>query len=106
MAAIVLHDGSKHIPSTFDLQGGTAAVDFTAAGATEKLVTLPTVNFTVDDFFMAKLIDRSDPEQAILLNETMKIEPVSIAAGVLTVKVYSIDAILIYGSYEFVWRML
>ena len=106
MAAIVLHDGSKHIPSTFDLQGGTAAVDFTAAGATEKLVTLPTVNFTVDNFFMAKLIDRSDPEQAILLNETMKIEPVSIAAGVLTVKVYSIDAILIYGSYEFVWRML
>ena len=106
MAAIVLHDGSKHIPSTFDLQGGTAAVDFTAAGATEKLVTLPTVNFTVDNFFMAKLIDRSDPEQAILLNETMKIEPVSIAAGVLTVKVYSIDAILIYGSYEFVWRIL
>ena len=106
MAAIVLHDGSKHIPSTFDLQGGTAAVDFTAAGATEKLVTLPTVNFTVDDFFMAKLIDRSDPEQAILLNETMKVEPVSIAAGVLTVKIYSIDAILIYGSYEFVWRIL
>ena len=106
MAAIVLHDGSKHIPSTFDLQGGTAAVDFTAAGATEKLVTLPTVNFTVDDFFMAKLIDRSDPEQEILLNETMKIEPVSISAGALTVKVYSIDAILIYGSYEFVWRIL
>ena len=106
MAAIVLHDGSKHIPSTFDLQGGTAAVDFTAAGATEKLVTLPTVNFTVDNFFMAKLIDRSDPEQAILLNETMRIEPVSIAAGVLTVKIYSIDAILIYGSYEFVWRIL
>ena len=24
MAAIVLHDGNKHIPSTFDLQGGTA----------------------------------------------------------------------------------
>ena len=106
MAAIVLHDGSKHIPSTFDLQGGTAAVDFTVAGATEKLVTLPTVNFTVDDFFMAKLIDRSDPEQEILLNETMKIEPVSISAGALTVKVYSIDAILIYGSYEFVWRIL
>ena len=106
MAAIVLLDGSKHIPSTFYLQGGTAAVDFTAAGATEKLVTLPTVNFTVGNFFMAKLIDRSDPEQAILLNETMKVEPVSIAAGVLTVKVYSIDAILIYGSYEFVWRIL
>ena len=106
MAAIVLHDGSKHIPSTFDLQGGTAAVDFTAAGATEKLVTLPTVNFTVDDFFMAKFIDRADPEQAILLNETMKIEPVSIAAGVLTVKVYSIEAVLLYGSYEFIWRML
>ena len=103
MDAIVLHDGSKHIPSTFDLQGGTATVDFTA---TEKLVTLPTVNFTVDNFFMAKLIDRSDPEQAILLNETMKVEPVSIAAGVLTVKIYSIDAILIYGSYEFVWRIL
>ena len=33
MAAIVLHDGSKHIPSTFDLQGGTATVDFTSAGA-------------------------------------------------------------------------
>ena len=106
MAAIVVRDGSKHIPSTFDLQGGTAAVDFTSTGATEKLVTLPTINFTVDDFFMAKLIDRSDPEQAILLNETMKVEPVSIAAGVLTVKIYSIDAILIYGSYEFVWRML
>lgn len=106
MAAIVVRDGSKHIPSTFDLQGGTAAVDFTAAGATEKLVTLPTVNFTVDNFFMAKLIDRSDPEQAILLNETMKVEPVSIAAGVLTVKIYSIDAILIYGSYEFIWRIL
>ena len=106
MAAIVLHDGSKHIPSTFDLQGGTAAVDFTAAGATEKLVTLPTVNFTVDDFFMAKFIDRTDPEQAILLNETMRIEPVSIAAGVLTVKIYSIDAVRIYGSYEFTWRML
>ena len=106
MAAFVLHDGSKHIPSTFDLQGGTATVDFTSTGATEKLVTLPTVNFTVDDFFMAKLIDRSDPEQAILLNETMKIEPVSISAGALTVKVYSIDAILIYGSYEFVWRIL
>ena len=106
MAAIVLHDGSKHIPSTFDLQGGPATVDFTSAGATEKLVTLPTVNFTVDDFFMAKLIDRTDPEQAILLNETMKIEPVSIAAGVLTVKVYSIEAVLIYGSYEFIWRTL
>ena len=106
MAAIVVRDGSKHIPSTFDLQGGTAAVDFTAAGATEKLVTLPTVNFTVNNLFMAKLIDRSDPEQAILLNETMKVEPVSIAAGVLTVKIYSIDAILIYGSYEFIWRML
>lgn len=106
MAAIVLHDGSKHIPSTFDLQGGTAIVDFTAAGATEQLVTLPTVNFTVDNFFMAKLIDRNDPEQAILLNETMKIEPVSIAAGVLTVKVYSTDAILIYGFYEFIWRIL
>ena len=106
MAAIVLHVGSKHIPSTFDLQGGTAAVDFTAAGATEKLVTLPTINFTVDDFFMAKLIDRTDPEQAILLNETMRIEPVSIAAGVLTVKIYSIDAVRIYGSYEFIWRML
>lgn len=106
MAAIVLHDGNKHTPSTFDLQGGTATVDFTSTGATEKLVTLPTVNFTVDDFFMAKLIDRSDPEQAILLNETMKIEPVSISAGALTVKVYSIDAILIYGSYEFVWRLL
>lgn len=26
MAAIVLHDGSKHIPSTFDLQIGTAVV--------------------------------------------------------------------------------
>ena len=26
MAAIVLHDGSKHIPSTFSLQGGTAVV--------------------------------------------------------------------------------
>ena len=77
MAAIVLHAGNKHIPSTFDLQGGTATVDFTS---TEKLVTLPTVNFTVDDFFMAKLIDRSDPEQAILFNETMKIEPVSISA--------------------------
>lgn len=37
MAAIVLHDGNKHIPSTFDLQGGTATVDFTS---TEKLVTL------------------------------------------------------------------
>ena len=106
MAAIVLHDGSKHKPSTFDLQGGTATVDFTSAGATEKLVTLPTVNFTIDDFFMAKLIDRTDPEQAILLNETMKIEPVSIAAGVLTVKVYSIEAVLIYGSYEFIWRTL
>ena len=106
MAAIVLLDGNKHIPSTFDLQGGTAAVDFTSSGAAEKLVTLPTVNFTVDDFFMAKLIDRTDPEQAILLNETMKIEPVSISAGALTVKVYSIDAILIYGSYEFVWRIL
>lgn len=106
MAAIVMHDGSKHIPSTFDLQGGTALVDFTASGATEKLVSLPTVNFTVDDFFMAKFIDRTDPEQAILLNETMKIEPVSIAAGVLTVKIYSIDAVLIYGSYEFVWRIL
>ena len=106
MATIVLHDGSKHIPSTFDLQGGTATVDFTSTGASEKLVTLPTVNFTVDDFFMAKFIDRSAPEQAILLNETMKIEPVSISAGVLTVKVYSIDAILIYGSYEFIWRML
>ena len=106
MAAIVVRDGSKHIPSTFDLQGGTAAVDFTAAGATEKLVTLPTVNFTVDKFFMAKFIDRTDPEQAILLNETMRIEPVSIAAGVLTVKIYSIDAILIYGSYEFIWRIL
>ena len=76
MAAIVLHDGSKHIPSTFDLQGGTATVDFTSSGAAEKLVTLPTVNFTVDDFFMAKFIDRADPEQAILLNETMKIAPV------------------------------
>ena len=106
MPAIVLHDGSRHIPSTFDLQGGTVTADFTSSGASEKLVTLPTVNFTVDDFFMAKFIDRSDPEQAILLNETMKIEPVSIAAGVLTVKVYSIDAMLIYGSYEFVWRML
>ena len=106
MAAIVLHDGNKHIPSIFDLQGGTVSVDFTSSGATEKLVSLPTVNFTVDDFFMAKLIDRSDPEQAILLNETMKIEPVSISAGALTVKVYSIDAILIYGSYEFVWRIL
>ena len=106
MAAIVLHDGSKHIPSTFDLQGGAATVDFTSAGATEKLVTLPAVNFTVDDFFMAKLIDRSDTEQAILLNETMKIAPVSISAGALTVKVYSIEAILIYGSYEFVWRIL
>ena len=106
MPAIVLHDGSRHIPSTFDLQGGTATVDFTSSGASEKLVTLPTVNFTVDDFFMTKFIDRSDTEQAILLNETMKIEPVSIAAGVLTVKVYSIDAMLIYGSYEFVWRML
>ena len=106
MSAIVLHVGSKHIPSTFDLQGGTATVDFTASGASEKLVTLPAANFTVDDFFMAKLIDRTDPEQAILLNETIKIEPVSIAAGVLTVKVYSIDAVLIYGSYEFIWRML
>lgn len=106
MAAIVLHAGSKHIPSTFDLQGGTATVDFTSSGATEKLVTLPTANFTVDDFFMAKFIDRTDPAQAILLNETMRIEPVSISAGVLTVKVYSIDAVLIYGSYEFVWRML
>ena len=106
MAAIVLHDGSRHIPSTFDLQGGTATVDFTSSGAAEKLVTLPTVNFTVDDFFMAKFIDRADPEQAILLNETMKIEPVSISAGKLTVKVYSIDAIRIYGSYEFVWRIL
>ena len=37
MAAIVLHDGNKHIPSTFDLQGGTATVDFTS---TEKVVTL------------------------------------------------------------------
>ena len=46
MAAIVLHDGNKHIPSTFDLQGGTATVDFTSTGATEKLVTLQTVNFT------------------------------------------------------------
>ena len=106
MAAIVLHDGSKHIPSTFDLQGGTVSVDFTSSGATELLVTLPTVNFTVDDFFMAKFIDRTDPEQAILLNETMKIEPVSISAGVLTVKIYSVDAVLIYGSYEFVWRIL
>ncbi len=106
MASIVLHDGSRHIPSTFDLQGGTATVDFTSSGASEKLVTLPTVNFTVDAIFMAKLINRTDPEQAIVLNETMKIEPVSIAAGVLTVKVYSIDAMLIYGSYEFVWRML
>ena len=106
MSAIVLHDGSKHIPSTFDLQGGTATVDFTSSGASEKLVTLPTINFTVDDFFMAKLIDRTDPEQAILLNETIKIEPVSISAGRLTVKVYSIDAVLIYGSYEFIWRML
>ena len=106
MAAIVLRDGSKHIPSIFDLQGGTATVDFTARGASEVLVALPTINFTVDDFFMAKLIDRTDPEQAILLNETMKIAPVSIAAGVLTVKVYSIDAVRIYGSYEFVWRIL
>ena len=106
MSAIVLHDGSKHIPSTFDLQGGTATVDFTSSGASEKLVTLPTVNFTVDDFFMAKLIDRTDHEQAILLNEAMKIEPVSISAGILTVKVYSIDAVLIYGSYEFIWRTL
>lgn len=106
MAAIVLHDGSKHIPSIFDFQGGTATVDFTSSGATDKLVSLPTVNFTVDDFFMAKFIDRSDPEQAILLNETMKVEPVSISAGALTVKIYSIDAILIYGSYEFVWRIL
>lgn len=106
MAAIVLRDGSKHIPSTFDLQGGTATVDFTSSGASEVLVTLPTVNFTVDAFFMAKLIDRTDPEQAILLNETMKISPVSISAGVLTVKVYSIDAVRIYGSYEFVWRIL
>ena len=40
MAAIVLHDGNKHIPSTFDLQGGTATVDFTSTGATEKVVTL------------------------------------------------------------------
>ena len=46
MAAIVLHDGSKHIPSTFNLQGGTATVDFTSSGAAEKLVTLPTDNFT------------------------------------------------------------
>lgn len=106
MASIVLHDGSKHVPSTFDLQGGTSSVDFTSSGNTEKLVSLPTVNFTVDDFFMAKFIDRTDPEQAILLNETMKIEPVSISAGVLTVNIYSIDAVLIYGSYEFVWRIL
>ena len=106
MAAIVLHDGNYHVPSLFDLQGGTATVDFTASGASEVLVALPTVNFTVDDFFIAKLIDRTDPEQAILLNETMKIEPVSISAGVLTVKIYSIDAVLIYGSYEFVWRIL
>ncbi len=46
MAAIVLLDGSKHTPSTFDFQGGTATVDFTSSGASEKLVTLPTVNFT------------------------------------------------------------
>ena len=46
MAAIVLHAGSKHIPSTFDLQGGTDTVDFTSSGASEKLVTLPTVNYT------------------------------------------------------------
>lgn len=37
MAAIVLRDGSRHIPSTFDLQGGTATVDFTSSGASEKL---------------------------------------------------------------------
>lgn len=46
MAAIVLLDGSKHTPSTFDFLGGTATVDFTSSGAAEKLVTLPTVNFT------------------------------------------------------------
>ena len=105
MAAIVVRDGSRHIPSTFDLQGGTVSVDVTDA-TTELLVTLPTINFTVDDFFIAKFIDRTDPEQAILLNETMRIEPVSISAGVLTVKIYSIDAARIYGSYEFIWRML
>ena len=46
MAAIALLDGSKHTHSTFDLQGGTATVDFTSSGASEKLVTLPTGNFT------------------------------------------------------------
>ena len=32
MAAIVLHDGSRHMPSTFDLQGGTASVDLLPDG--------------------------------------------------------------------------
>ena len=106
MAAIVVLDSSKHRPSSFDLQGGTATVDFTSTGATDKLVTIPTVDYTVDKLFIAKFIDRTDTEQAILLNETMKIEPVSISAGVLTVRVYSISAVLLYGSYEFIWRLL
>lgn len=106
MATIVVRDGSRHIPTTRKSQGGTSIASFGSGGASEITVVVPTVDFTVDDYFTAQFIDRADPEQAILLNETIKIAPQSIAGGVLTVKIYSIAAIKIYGNYEFIWRVM
>lgn len=85
---------------------GSSLADFGTAGSSAILIELQVASFDYTKMFIAKFVDSTNLEQAILLNETIKIEPVSYAAGTLTVRAYSIAAVSLYNQYEFIWRIL